>query len=222
MQQFKLNIASREATGRGPARRLRAEGKIPASLYGQGNARSITVNAVDFRDLNRQIGGGAALIELADEKGGSVLSLIQEIQRDAIRGNVKHIDFQEVERGHSFVTSVPVHLTGEADSLGVKNDGGVIDHKTHELEIRCRPSNLPNGINVDVSGLAVGAAIHISDLPAIEGVEFLGEPVQVIVSCQHPTVAVEPSEGAEAVSASEVPSSKVKSDAEVEAAADKK
>lgn len=220
MQQFKLNIASREATGRGPARRLRAEGQIPASLYGQGNARSITVNAVDFRDLNRQIGGGAALVELADEKGVSALCLIQEIQRDAIRGNVKHVDFQEVERGHAFVTFVPVHLIGEADSIGVKKDGGVIDHKTHELEIRCRPSKLPNGIEVDVSGLAVGEAIHISELAEIEGVEFLGEPVQVIVSCQHPTVAAEPTEELEAVSASEVPSSKVKSDAEVEAAAE--
>ncbi|MFT4902026.1 MAG: large subunit ribosomal protein L25 [Lentimonas sp.] len=218
MQQFKLNIVTREATGRGPARRLRAEGLIPASIYGQGKARSITVNAVDFRGLNRQIGRGAALVELTDEKGVTALSLIQEIQRDAIRDNVKHIDFQEVERGHSFVTSVPVHLIGEAEAIGVKFEGGVIDHKTHELEIRCRPSKLPNGINVDVKGLAVGAAIHISDLPVLEGVEYLGEPLQVVVSCQAPTVAVAVDATDAVVSASEVPSSRVKSDSERDAA----
>lgn len=211
MQQFKLNIASRETTGRGPARRLRAAGQIPASVYGQGNARSITVNAVDFRSLNRERAGGAALVELTDEKGETTLSLVQEIQRDAIRGNVKHIDFQEVERGHTFVTSVPVYLIGEADSIGVKNDGGVIDHKTHEVEIRCRPSNLPSSVEVDVTGLAVGDAIHISDLAAIEGVEFLGEPVQVLVSCQAPTVAVDDDSAAEV---GEVPATKVKADAD--------
>jgi len=210
MQQFKLNIASRETTGRGPARRLRAAGQIPASVYGQGNARSITVNAVDFRSLNRERAGGAALVELTDENGETTLSLVQEIQRDAIRGNVKHIDFQEVERGHTFVTSVPVHLIGEADSIGVKNDGGVLDHKTHEIEIRCRPSNLPSSVDVDVTGLAVGDAIHISDLAAVEGVEFLGEPVQVLVSCQAPTVAVDDDSAPEV---GEVPATKVKADA---------
>ena len=214
MQQFKLNIASREATGRGPARRLRAAGQIPASLYGQGNARSITVNAVDFRSLNRELGGGAALVELTDETGKTTLSLVQEVQNDAIRGTVKHIDFQEVESGHDFVTFVPVHLIGEADSIGVKHSGGVIDHKTHEVEIRCRPSKLPSSVDIDVSGLAVGEAIHISDLAAIEGVEFLGEPVQVLVSCQAPTVAPEATELDVAPVASEVPATKVKADAE--------
>lgn len=211
MQQFKLNVVNRENTGRGVARRLRADGKIPASLYGQGKARSITVSAVDFRDLNRQIGGGAAIVELTDETGATALTLVQEIQRDAIRDSVDHIDFQEVERGHSFVTHIPVHLVGEADALGVKNDGGVIDHKSHEVEIRCRPSKLPEHVEVDVSGLAVGDAIHISDLPAVEGVEYLGEPAQVLVSCQPPTVSAETEEAAvEAVAADEVPATKVK------------
>ena len=83
MQQYTLNITNRESTGRGVARRLRASGKIPASLYGQGNARSITVAAVDFRDLNREIGGGAALVELTDEKGDTALCLVQDVQYHA-------------------------------------------------------------------------------------------------------------------------------------------
>lgn len=215
MKQYTLNIANRDKTGRGVARRLRADGKIPASLYGQGNARSITVSAVDFRDLNRQIGGGAALVELTDEKGESALCLVQDVQYHAVKSTIEHIDFQEVERGHAFTTDVPVHLKGEADCVGVKNDGGVIDHKSHEVEIRCRPSALPDHVEIDVTALQVGDAIHIRDLPALEGVEYLGEPDQVIVSVQHPTVATESEEDeSEEVAADEVPASKVSDDSD--------
>ena len=213
MQQYTLKIATRENTGRGVARRLRAEGQIPASLYGQGNARSISVSAVDFRDLNRQIGGGAALVELTDEKGDSALCLVQEVQYHAVKSSIDHIDFQEVERGHAFTTKVPVHLIREADCVGVKNDGGVLDHKSHEVEIRCRPSKLPESVEVDVSALAVGGAIHIRDLPVLDEVEYLGEPDQVIVSVQHPTVAPATEDTEEAVAADEVPATKVSDDA---------
>lgn len=210
--QHTLKIATRENTGRGVARRLRAEGKIPASLYGQGNARSITVSSVDFRDLKREIGGGAALVELTDEKGEAALCLVQEVQYNAVKSSIDHIDFQEVERGHSFTTKIPVHLVGEADCVGVKNEGGMLDHKSHEVEIRCRPSKLPDHVNADVSGLNVGEAVHISDLPALEDVEYLGEPEQVIVSCQPPTVVAETTDDADAVAADEVPATKVSDD----------
>jgi large subunit ribosomal protein L25 len=220
MQTYTLNIVNRENTGRGVARRLRAEGNIPASLYGQGNARSVTVSAVDFRDLNREIGGGAALVELKDEKGDSALCLIQDIQYHAIKGSIDHIDFQEVERGHSFTTKVPTVLVGEADCLGVK-EGGILDHKSHEVEIRCRPSKLPEHVEVDVSALEVGGAVHISDLPVLDAVEYLGEPAQVIVSVQPPTVAVEAEpEGAAEVAADEVPATKVSDDEEEAPAAE--
>jgi len=212
MHTYTLNISSRDNTGRGVARRLRAEGRIPAALYGQGKSRSISVSAVDFRTLNREIGGGAALVELKDEQGETSLSLVQEIQRNAVKNIINHIDFQEIERGHDFTTRIPVYLAGEADCIGVKKDGGVIDHKSHEVEIRCRPSKLPDHVEVDVRQLEVGGAIHISELPALEGVEYLGEPAQVVVSCQPPTVVAEPTEGGVVVAADEVPSTKVSDD----------
>ena len=213
MQQYTLKVANRDKTGRGVARRLRADGKIPASLYGQGNARSITVSAVDFRDLNREIGGGAALVELTDDKGDSALCLVQDVQYHAVKSTIEHIDFQEVERGHAFTTKIPVQISGENDCVGVKHDGGVIDQQVYEVEIRCRPSKLPEQVDVDVSELKVGEAILIADLPALEEVEYLGESEQVIVSVQHPTVAAEPSdEEAEQVAADEVPASKVSDD----------
>jgi large subunit ribosomal protein L25 len=215
MQQYTLKVNNRESTGRGVARRLRANGQIPASLYGQGKARSITVSAVDFRDLNRQIGGGAALVELTDDKGDTALCLVQDVQYHAVKSTIDHIDFQEVERGHAFTTSIPVYLVGEADCVGVKHDGGVLDHKSHEVEIRCRPSKLPDHVNADVTALKVGEAIHISELPVLEDVEYLDEPEQVVVSVQHPTVAAEPTDAdEEAVAADEVPASKVSDDDE--------
>ncbi|MFP4156570.1 MAG: 50S ribosomal protein L25 [Opitutales bacterium] len=209
METYKLSVKTREKTGRGPNRRLRASGLIPASLYGQGNARSIAVSAVDFRNLNRDVGGSATVVELEDEKGESAISLVQDIQRDAVRGTINHIDFQEIERGHTFTTHVPVVLIGESDAVGVKNEGGVIDQKAHEVEIRSRPSKLPEHVEVNVAGLGVGDAIHISDLPALEDVEYLGQAEQVVVSCQPPTVNVEPATGGAEVAADEVPASRV-------------
>jgi large subunit ribosomal protein L25 len=213
MKQFKLNIVNRENTGRGVARRLRAEGNIPACVYSKGNSRSISLSVVDFRDLKRSIGGGAALIELVDDKGETALVSIQEVQRNAFKNCINHIDFLEVARGESFVAQVPVHLINTAEAVGVRLDGGIVDHKTHSVEIRCRPSKLPDHVEVDVKDLGVGDALHISQLPAIEGVEYLGNPIQVIVSIQAPTVAVEKTEESdEAVAADEVPASKVSAD----------
>lgn len=209
MQQFKLKIVNREKTGRGVARRLRAEGNIPGNVYAKGTARSISLSEIDFREVTRQIGGGAALIELTDENGKTALTHVQEIQRNAVKNCINHIDFHEVVRGESFVAHVPVHLIGEKDALGVKNEGGLIDHKSHDVEIRCRPSKLPDHVEVDVKGLAVGDAIHIRDLPELDGVEYLGEPDQVIVSCQAPTVQLAKAE-TESTAADEVPASKVK------------
>lgn len=210
MKQFKLNIVNRENTGRGVARRLRAEGNIPACVYSKGNSRSISLSVVEFRELKRSIGSGAALIELVDDKGEIALVNIQEIQRNAVKNCINHIDFLEVARGESFVAHVPVHLIHTAEAVGVRNEGGIVDHKTHEVEIRCRPSKLPDHIEVDVKDLAVGDALHISELPALDGVEYLGNPVQVIVSVQAPTVAV--AADTSEVAADEVPASKVQGD----------
>ncbi len=216
MNQVKLNVVSREESGRGPVRRLRAEGKIPASVYSKGSSRMIAVKAVDFRNLNRELAGEASLIELTDDQGESVLTLIQSVQRNAIKGVVNHIDFYEVKRGESFVTHVPTHLVNEAACAGVKA-GGVVDHKSHEVEIRCRPSKLPDRVVVDIAHLEIGEAVHISDLPEIEGVEYLGSSIQVVVSCQPPTVAPV-SESSEEIDAAAVPADNIKEEVPKESA----
>lgn len=183
MQQYTLKVNSREETGRGAVRRLRETGRIPASVYGKGSARSISVSAVEFRDLKREIGDEAALIELTDEQGDSMLTLVKDVDHHAIRNQINHIDFHEVKRGESFVARVPVHVTGDSDCVGVKIDGGMLETHLHEVEIRCRPSKLPDHVSVNVAELHGGEAVHLRDLPEIEGVEYLGKADDVVVSC---------------------------------------
>ncbi len=218
MQQHKLNILTRESAGSSASRRLRIAGRIPACVYSKGNSQSISISAVEFRDLRRSL-SGAAMIELVDEKGETVLTNIQEIQRDIIKNSVNHIDFYEVERGQFFIANIPVHLVGEDESVGVRNEGGILDHKKHFLEVRCIPAKLPDQIDVDVRKLEVGEAVHVGDVEKIEGVEFLDTPSSVIVSCQPPALIQKEEESEEeSTAADEVPASKVKSDDEAGAA----
>lgn len=190
MQKYTLNVKTRNPSNKGSLKQLRKAGEIPGNIYGKGNARAISVSTIAFRNVNKEIGGGAGLIELKDETGELALTHVKGVQVNPISRIIEHIDFYEVARGESFDSKVPVVLTGVNDCLGVKNEGGMLDHKTLELEIRCRPSKLPENISVDVSNLSVGDAIHVDDLEAIEDVEFLNTGIQVIVSCQPPTVAV--------------------------------
>ncbi len=200
MQKYSLNVVNRSQSNKGTLKRLRSGGGIPGNIYSKGNARAITVSAVAFRNLNKKIGGGASLVELEDEKGEIALTNIQSVQINSVSRVIEHIDFREVARGESFVAKIPVHLDGSSDCIGVKHEGGVIDHKTLELEIRCLPSKLPESILVDVSEMKVGEAIHVDDLNAIDGVEFLNNGVQVIVSCQPPTVNVSSEEKLDSIS----------------------
>jgi large subunit ribosomal protein L25 len=189
MQKYTLNVKTRNPSNKGRLKQLRKAGEIPGNIFGKGNARAISVSTIAFRNVNKEIGGGAGLIELKDENGELALTHVKGVQVNPISRIIEHIDFHEVARGETFDSKLPVVLTGVNDCLGVKNDGGMLDHKTLELEIRCRPSKLPENISVDVSNLNVGDAIHVDDLEAIEDVEFLNTGIQVIVSCQPPTVA---------------------------------
>ena len=194
MQKYTLNVKTRIPSNKGALKQLRKSGEIPGNIYSKGNAKSISVSTIAFRNVNKEIGGGAGLIELKDENGDLALTHVKGVQVNPISRIIEHIDFHEVARGETFDSKIPVVLTGVNDCLGVKNEGGMLDHKTLELEIRCRPSKLPDNISVDVSGLNVGDAVHVDDLVAIEDVEFLNTGIQVIVSCQPPTVAIEADE----------------------------
>ncbi|AWT60991.1 MAG: 50S ribosomal protein L25 [Candidatus Moanabacter tarae] len=192
MKQNTLSAENRTEAGRGPSRRLRAAGKIPAVIYGVSGTRSLSIDGPGFRALWAKLRGISALIEVVEEGRESVQSLIEEIQRDPITDEVLHIDFKEISADVELQTNIGVRFVGE--SAGVKSDGAFLDVLSHEVEVRCLPKDLPELIVVDVSELEVGDAIHIRDLKSIEGVLFTEDRDKTIVSCVLPSL-VEEEEG---------------------------
>jgi len=179
MNILSIGVQKREKVGRGNCRRLRKSGRIPAVFYGKDCNEAYSMAEPDFRAMDKS--SGAALVELAPEEGDTSLALIKEVQRDPCTDEVLHVDFIEVTRGQELQTKVPLIITGEA--VGVKLEGGIIDVMTREIEIRCRPSQLPSSIEIDVSDLNLGDSFHISDLPEMEGVTYLADADLTLVSC---------------------------------------
>lgn len=203
-QQFKLNVTPRASTGRSASRRLRKVNQIPAILYGKHTSpETLSVDGPEFTRLIKAIAGSAALVELQrkDDKG-SALSFLQEVQRDPITDKYLHVDLQEVKADEKMEIRVRLRLVGE--SFGVKNQSGVLETPSQYLRIRCFPKDLPAFIAIDVTDLKVGETLHIGELKAIEGVEYLDDKSQSVVSCVEPVaeeVAATPAAGAAAAPA---------------------
>ena len=185
MKKYQLTVTAREGTGRSASRRLRKAEKIPAILYGKHTKpENLAVNGPEFVKLRKEIGGKAALIELKRDAGATALSFLQEIQRDPITDKYLHLDLQEVKENEKMIISVTIHVTGEA--YGVKTEGGILETASHRLRIRCLPKDLPPLIELDVTELKVGEAIHVAELKPIPGVEFLDDKNQTVVLCVEP------------------------------------
>jgi large subunit ribosomal protein L25 len=185
MKKFQLTVTTREGTGRSASRRLRKAEKIPAILYGKHTKpETLAVNAPEFVKLLKEIAGRAALVELKRDGGANALSFLQEVQRDPITDRYLHVDLQEVKENEKMIISVLVRVTGEA--YGVKTEGGVLDTQTKRLRIRTLPKDLPDFIEVDVTELKMGEAIHVSDIKVPGGVELLDSPGQAVVLCVAP------------------------------------
>ena len=185
MKKFQLTVTPREGTGRSASRRLRKAEKIPAILYGKHTKpETLAVNTPEFVKLLKEIAGRAALIELKRDAGATALSVLQEVQRDPITDRYLHVDLQEVKENEKMIISVLVRITGEA--YGVKTEGGVLDTQTKRLRIRTLPKDLPDFIEVNVTELKMGEAIHVSDVKAPAGVELLDDAGQTVVLCVAP------------------------------------
>src|SRR5262245_11519316 len=136
MATASLSANPRKDTGKGVARKLRAEGQVPGVIYGRGREpQALTVNAREFDHLAERVRITSTVIELA-LNGKTARTLVRELQRDPIRRSVIHIDFQELVAGEKVVVSVPLRFIGTAD--GVKNSGGILEEVIHSLHVRCR------------------------------------------------------------------------------------
>lgn len=194
MEQKNLSAALRKEIRKGVTRSLRRSGQIPAVMYGHAGVSTVSVDEREFGQKFKRITENT-IISLSFE-GKSHDVLVKDFQEDALTGRITHIDFFEIESGKVLRTNVPVHLTGSA--VGVR-EGGLLEHRLHEIEVECLPKDIPENISIEISALAVGDAIHVGDLPPIEGVKVLNTSDQIVVTVTHPKeevlVAEEEGEG---------------------------
>jgi large subunit ribosomal protein L25 len=187
-------LAAEERPERGTraAKRLRREGFVPGVVYGggQGECTSFKVNS---RVLRQVLVDGSALIDL--EVGGkSRPVIVKDQQRHPVRDELVHIDLLEVRLDETIQTQVSVHLEGAEEAPGIK-EGGVLEHVTHQLNIEALPTDIPETIHVDVSGLEIAATMHLSELTPPQGVTFLDDPEETIIATVVvPTEVEEPEE----------------------------
>jgi large subunit ribosomal protein L25 len=181
--ETKLTAERRSDAGKGVARKLRAAGKVPAVLYGQGlDTTPLTVDARELSHLLHGSAGGNVLVDLVVD-GKEHLAIPREVQRDYIHSRFVHVDFLAVSRTQTISVSVPVHETGEA--VGVK-EGGVVEHHLREVQIECLPQDVPDEIVIDISNVELGDMVHVSDLVAPKGVTILTNLEDAVLSVVTP------------------------------------
>ena len=184
MPEAILDAVKRSTRGKNEARRLRAAGKIPATLYGAqkaGDAPAPESVAVDPKPLMRILHSASGLNTLISLKlqGADARVLVKNVQLDPITHHPLHADFYRVNMDRKIQVTVPITLRGE--SRGVKQDGGVLDFVHREIEVEVLPANIPDRIEVDVTNLGIGDAVHVRDLAANAAWEPISDPDMMIV-----------------------------------------
>lgn len=166
---FELNAEPRTDTGKGASRRLRRAGKVPAIIYGGGkDPESLTLS---HNELLRNLEHEAFYSHILTIKigGSETAAILRDMQRHPSKPVVMHMDLQRVSATEKLKTNVPLHFIGEEEAPGVKG-GGLVSHDLTEVAVECLPKNLPEYIEVDISGLDVGDSIHLSGLTVPDGV----------------------------------------------------
>jgi large subunit ribosomal protein L25 len=202
MATANLEAKPRTDRGTGVARKLRQSGQVPAIIYGHG--REPQSLAIDTRELERlldRVAAASTVIELSID-GRSARTLIREIQRHPVKRAILHVDFQELVAGEKVTVSIPLVFVGSAEGV---REGGILDQVMHELTIRVDPSNIPNHVDVDITPLAIGHSIHVSELHVPEGVEVLDEEDATVCTLSAPRASETPAAGVAVVEAAPEP-----------------
>ena len=180
-----LEAVKRSTKGKNEARRMRAAGKIPAVIYGAQKAgdqpapEQVAVDPKPFLRILHSSSGLNTLITLKVEGGTETRVLVREVQIDPVSDAPLHADFYRVNMDRTITVTVPVLLRGEA--RGVKADGGVLDFVHREIEVSCLPADIPNAIEVDITDLGIGQAIHLRDVAASAAWTPVSDPDMMLV-----------------------------------------
>jgi len=166
--EVRIAAEPRTEFGKGPARRERRAGRVPAVLYGHGSEpRHVSLPG---HEVLLALRTANVLIRVEGLPGGSQLALPKAVQRDPIRGSVEHVDLIMVRRGEKVTVEVPINVTGE-----VAPDG-LLDQQLVQISVEAEATNIPTGIEIDVAGMAIGASVHAGDLTLPNGVTLAVEP----------------------------------------------
>lgn len=164
----------RTETGKGAARKLRAAKQVPGVVYGhKREPQSLALDARDLQKMLDRVSSDTTVFELRID-GGTARTLIRDIQRHPFKREILHIDFQELVAGETISVRCPIVYIGTPE--GVRLEGGILDQVMHELHIEADPSNIPNHIDVDVSGIKLGKSMHVSDLKLPAGIKVMDDP----------------------------------------------
>lgn len=205
MAEITLTATTGRPTGTRSSRRLRAEGKVPAVVYGQG--REPLPVTVEWRALRAALttdAGVNALIDLEIEgEGEAQLSIIKDLQRHPITHTVDHVDFLLIRRDQEITVDVPVVLEGEPEK--VLRDQGMVEHPLQVLAVNAKPADIPDQLTYDISELEIGDTVTVADLTLPAGVTTDVDPEEVVASAQVSRAAIEAEalEEAEAAEAAE-------------------
>ena len=197
MEQLKLTAETRHATGSGPSRRLRAQDKIPAVMYGHGSDPvSLTLDRLRFRAALNAAGPNAIIT--LEVEGRDHLTIVKDMQRDSIANRVTHVDFLLISLDERLVVDVPIRLVGEAAQAG--REGAVVQQQLMSLHVESPAGVIPPTIDVDVAPLSLDSPIRVSDLSLPEGMESLldGDTLAVIAQRTRAAVAADQVDSAEA------------------------
>jgi large subunit ribosomal protein L25 len=195
-----MKVERRDGTGKGAARKIRAAGRVPGVVYGRG-ADSVLIST-DARELSHTLhtdAGMNVLVELHLD-GEKVLAMPREVQRDYLRGELKHVDFIRIARDEKITVEVPIQLVGE--SHGVK-EGGLVEHHLWNLHVEAFPQDVPTSIDADISALGMNESLKVEQLTLPDTVTVLTDPEETIVSVVPPQVLRVEEEGAELAEAGE-------------------
>jgi large subunit ribosomal protein L25 len=196
METVNLTAKPRTETGTRAVKRLRAEGKIPAVVYGREFGDSLPI-IIDARELRSALSGHSvhSIVNLTIEGRGTTSVLVHERQLDVTTKHLVHLDLHAVNLNEEVDATVSIVAVGTA--AGVKN-GGILDIASREIEVQSLPTNIPDHIEIDVRELEIGMAIHVRDLVAPNGVTIVSDPDDIVASVLPPSKVEEPTVAAAA------------------------
>ena len=217
-ERIKLEVQPREHLGSRESRRLRKEVLVPGVLYGRGSEpAAISIPERELRRVLTGAGGLNAILDVVLDGQGTRPSILKDHQQDPLRGKLLHVDLVEVRLDQAITATVTIHLVGAEDAPGVR-EGGALSQVAREVTVEALPMEVPEHIDLDVSGMAIGDTLRVADVQVPEGVTLIDDPETVVAGLAMPTRVEEPeeppAEGEEAEGEGEQPEAEAEGAAE--------